>query len=307
MTSTLPPNDVVRVGVHAGQQHTDLDAYVRLWQRVEALGYDWVSLFDHFLPIQSDPTGPCFEGPTLLAYLAAKTSRIRTGLLVTGNTYRHPAVLANVAATLDHVTGGRLEFGIGAGWFELEHAQYGIDFHTLGTRLAMFREAAVVVRKLLHEETTSFQGRYYTLTDARCEPKPLQQPFPLWVGGAGERKTLRVVAESADGWNMLLPSEEEYRRKLDALAGHCADVGRDPTEIRKSLIFWVVLGDTEAGRGAARGARRRAALRPGRAGRAWVRALSAEQCVEWLLPYLRLGVRDFLVMARPPRTRRRSS
>src|SRR5204862_7748269 len=116
----------IRFGVHAGPQNTSYADYVRLWQTAEASGYDWASVFDHFIPIQSDPHGPCLEGPTLLAAMAAQTSRLRCGILVVGNTYRHPAVQANIAATLDHISGGRLEWGVGAGWWELEHQEYHI-------------------------------------------------------------------------------------------------------------------------------------------------------------------------------------
>src|SRR5262249_20613216 len=118
----------IRFGIHAGPQHTTYADYLHLWQTAEAMGYDWASVFDHFTPIMTDPEGPCSEGPTLLAALAAQTSRLRCGILVIGNTYRNPAVLAKIAATIDHVSGGRLEWGIGAGWWEMEHQEYGIPF-----------------------------------------------------------------------------------------------------------------------------------------------------------------------------------
>ncbi|MGH7859263.1 MAG: LLM class F420-dependent oxidoreductase, partial [Candidatus Binatia bacterium] len=227
----------LRFGIHSGQQHTTLADYVNLWRRAEDLGYDWASVFDHFLPIFSDPEGPCFDGLTLLSAMAAHTSRIRCGVLVVGVTYRHPAVLANIATTIDHVSGGRLELGVGAAWYELEHSQYGIDFPPIGRRVRMLDEALRVVRSMWTEGRTTFEGRHYSVMDALCEPKPLQQPHPpLWVGGQGEKLTLRVVAEQADGWNTFFMPIDDYKRKLDVLASHCDAVGRDPGDIRKSLV-----------------------------------------------------------------------
>ena len=291
----------VRFGIHAGQQHTTFSEYLKLWQRAESLGYDWASVFDHFLPIQSDPEGPCFDGLTLLSAMAAHTKHIRCGILVVGNTYRNPAVLANIATTIDHVSGGRLELGIGAAWYEMEHEQYGINFPTIGRRIRMLGEAAKILKGLWTEHRTIFHGQYYTITDALCEPKPVQQPhIPLWVGGAGEQLTLRVVAESADGWNTFFMPLEAYKRKLDVLASHCREIGRDPADIRKSLIIRVIISETEAE------VRQLAEHSLGGSSTytdQWRQRTiigTPEQCVEQLLPYLETGVSDFLVLARAP-------
>ncbi len=224
----------LRFGIHSGQQHTDFAGYLALWKRAEELGLDWASVFDHFVPIFSDPEGPCFDGYTLLAAMAAHTSRIRCGIVVTGVTYRHPAVLANMAATIDHVSGGRLEVGMGAAWWELEHQQYGIPFPRAGVRMDMLREACLILRSMWTERRTTFDGEHWHLRDALCEPKPVQSQLPLWIGGTGERRTLRIVAEVADGWNTFLTSEEEYRHLLDVLETRCKDFGRDPADIRSS-------------------------------------------------------------------------
>jgi alkanesulfonate monooxygenase SsuD/methylene tetrahydromethanopterin reductase-like flavin-dependent oxidoreductase (luciferase family) len=140
--------DAFRFGIHSGQQNTSFDAYRDLWLRSEELGFEWVSDFDHFYPIFSDPTGPQFEGLTMLSAMAAHTSRVRCGMLVLGVTYRHPAIVAKMAATIDHVSGGRLELGIGAAWFELEHQQYGIPFPRIGVRMDMLDEACRIMRSL---------------------------------------------------------------------------------------------------------------------------------------------------------------
>src|SRR3954465_15494983 len=236
----------VRFGIPSGQQYTDFPGYLELWRAAEALGLDWASVFDHFMPIEADPTGPCFEGLTLLAAMAAHTERLRCGVIVLGVTYRHPAVLAKMAATIDHISGGRLDLGIGAAWYELEHEQYGIPFPRIGVRMDMLDEAAHVLRGLWTNERTTFAGRHFQLDNAMAEPKPLQERLPLWVGGSGERRTLRIVAEHADGWNTFLMEPDEYRHKLDVLDRHCADVGRDPADIRKQLVLRAVLGETEA-------------------------------------------------------------
>ncbi|HZU76862.1 MAG TPA: LLM class flavin-dependent oxidoreductase, partial [Dehalococcoidia bacterium] len=172
----------IRFGIHSGPQHTSYADYVQLWKTAESLGYDWASVFDHFIPIFADPEGPCFEGPTLLAAMAAQTSRIRCGILVVGNTYRNPAVLAKIAATIDHVSGGRLELGVGAGWWEMEHDEYHIPFPSIGRRIRMLGESARILKSLWTEHRTTFNGRFYQMTDALCDPKPVQQPLPLWIG-----------------------------------------------------------------------------------------------------------------------------
>jgi F420-dependent oxidoreductase-like protein len=241
-----PFDGQLRFGIHAGQQNTDYADYAALWQRAEALGLDWASVFDHLMPIYSDPGGPCFEGFSLLGALAAQTSRLRCGIVVSGVTYRHPALLANIAVTLDHISGGRFELGLGASWYELEHEQYGIAFPRFRERAGMLRETALIVKQLWTQERTTFAGQHFTITDAFCEPKPVQPSIPVWIGGAGERVTLPVVAEVADGWNTFLISEDEYRHKTEVLAGHCAAFDRDPQDIRRSLIVVALLAETEA-------------------------------------------------------------
>jgi F420-dependent oxidoreductase-like protein len=294
----------LRFGIHSGQQNTDFPGYVDLWRAAEDAGLDWASVFDHFLPIMADPAGPCYEGFTLLAAMAAHTSRLRCGMIVAGVTYRNPAVFANIGMTIDHISGGRAEIGIGAAWYELEHEQYGIPFPSIGTRMRMLDEACTIIKSLWREETTTFAGRHFQAVEARCEPKPIQDPLPLWIGGAGERKTLRIVARHADGWNTFLGSEDLYRHKLDVLAAHCGEVGRDPADIRKSLVFGAILGADEA-EAEERLAERAAQTKTDAAQlRARMVVGTPEQCVERLRPFAELGVGDFLLQARPPGDRR---
>jgi F420-dependent oxidoreductase-like protein len=223
----------MRFAFKTAPQNTTWDDMLAVWRAaddIELFESGW--LFDHFYPIFSDPTGPCLEGWVTLTALAQATRRLRLGTLVTGIHYRHPAVLAKMAATLDVVSGGRLELGIGAGWNEEESGAYGIAVGTLKERSDRFEEACEVIVGLLSNETTSFQGAYYELTDARCNPKPVQRPHPpICIGGSGEKRTLRTAARFAQHWNFVGDPVEEFAHKREVLFQHCAEVGRDPAEI----------------------------------------------------------------------------
>src|SRR6266700_876218 len=224
-------------GIKTAPQNTTYADMLRVWQEADeipVIEHAW--LFDHFMPLGNDPTGPCLEGWTLLGAFAAQTKRLRIGLMVTGNTYRHPAVLANIAATVDVISQGRLDFGIGAGWNELEHNAYGIPLYAPGERLKRLREACEVIRLLWTETTPSFDGKYYQLKDAYCEPKPIQKPYPpIVIGGSGEQLTLRITAKYADIWNYVGRTVEEFRHKNEVLDGHCAAINRDPVSIQRSV------------------------------------------------------------------------
>jgi F420-dependent oxidoreductase-like protein len=237
---------MARLSFKTRPQDTDWGSLVEIWDTAEELpDLDAGWLFDHFMPILTDRTdGPCFEGWTALSYLAGRTERLRLGLMVTGNTYRHPAVLANMAATLDVASGGRLELGLGAGWFEEEHRVYGLPFPPVQDRLRALDEACEVIDSLLTQTTTTFDGNYYRLQDAYCEPKPVQAPRPpLVIGGGGERFTLRTAARWADQWNFPGRDPDELRQKHDVLRRHCADIGRDPEEIEVSVHLFDEGGD----------------------------------------------------------------
>jgi F420-dependent oxidoreductase-like protein len=218
---------------------------LKAWQDAEELGFDSAWTYDHFMG-ESNVDDPYLEGWTLLATLLMRTSRLRGGNLVLGNSYRHPAVLANMATTLDIASGGRLDFGLGAGWYEAEYTAYGIPFPTIGVRMAMLDESLQVIKALWTEERANFAGEHYQLKEAPSNPKPLQRPHPpIWVGGAGERYLLRMVARHADGWNVWSLPEDEYRHKVEVLAAHCKDVGRDPSTIRRSLGVVLAVAPTE--------------------------------------------------------------
>jgi F420-dependent oxidoreductase-like protein len=223
----------MRFAFKTAPQHITWRAMLELWQAaddIEVFESGWT--FDHFYPIFSDSTGPCLEGWMTLAGLAQATRRVRLGTLVTGIHYRHPAVLANMAATLDVMSGGRLELGIGAGWNEEESGAYGIELGTPRERSDRFEEACAVLTGLLSQPTTTFKGSYYQLADARCEPKPVQQPHPpICIGGSGRKRTLRTAARYAQHWNFVGGTPDQFRETRDVLHQHCADIGRDPAEI----------------------------------------------------------------------------
>lgn len=216
-------------------------------RHAEATGWDGLYVADHFM---GDGSGfgpadtPTLEATAALGALAMATTRLRIGSLVLGMTYRHPAVVANWAATVDHASGGRLTLGVGAGWQENEHAQYGIPLPRPGERLARFDEACQVLLGLLRDERTTVAGRYFEVTDALCEPKPLQAPMPLLVGGKGDRM-LAVVARHADAWNMwgVAATIAERGAVLDR---GCEAIGRDPAAIRRTAQALLLLTDDEA-------------------------------------------------------------
>ena len=212
-------------------------------QHAEATGWDGAWYADHFMPNAADNSGPTSECWTTLAALAVAVPRIRIGSLVAGNTYRHPAVLAKMAANVQEISGGRLVLGLGAGWQENEHAAYGIEFSTVGGRLGRLEEACRVVKGLLGEERTHLAGRYYTLTDAPLAPKP-PAPVPLLIGGGGEKRTLRIAARYADEWNVW-GTPELLRQKQEILDQHCHDLGRDPKTIQRSAQAMLTITDDE--------------------------------------------------------------
>jgi F420-dependent oxidoreductase-like protein len=222
----------MRFSLWPGPQQPWTDV-LALAQHAEATGWDGVWFADHFMPDTEDVSTPVLECWSVLAGLATAVPRVRLGSLVSGNTYRHPAVLAKIATTVDHLSGGRVVLGLGAGWQENEHQAYGIDFYDTAERLARLDEACQVIKGLLGAERTTWKGRFYQLQDAPLEPKPVQPKLPLLVGGAGERVTLRIAARHADEWNTWgMP--DTLRHKIDVLERHCDEVGRDPKEIKKS-------------------------------------------------------------------------
>ncbi|TDD67657.1 LLM class F420-dependent oxidoreductase [Jiangella aurantiaca] len=234
----------VRYGLKLSQQ-APIDEYRAVWRIADEAGFDHVWNMDHFATIGGDPAGDIFDAWALLAAMAETTSRVRIGCMVTGNTYRHPGVLAKLAVTVDHLSGGRLEFGLGAAWAEYEHTMFGLRFGTAGERLDRLEEACQIIRSLWTQERTTFAGEHYRIEDAVAEPKPVQSPYPpIWIGGSGRKRTLRITALYADAWNATGVEPAEFAELSGVLDAHCADVGRDPAHIRRTMQLR--LGDDAA-------------------------------------------------------------
>jgi F420-dependent oxidoreductase-like protein len=225
----------VKFGVHAGLQNTTIGELQDLWRRIEGHGFEWISIWDHFYAADASGGAVCLEAVATHAALALATERVRCGSLVYSVGYRHPAVLANAVATIDQLSGGRVTLGLGAGWHQGEYDAYGIPFPSPGVRLRQLDEGIQCVRGLLTEAVANFEGEYFQLRDARCEPKPIQARLPIWVGGGGEKVTLRIAARHADGWNVPFIPPDEYARKVGVLDGHCEREGRDPSEITRAV------------------------------------------------------------------------
>ena len=223
----------MRLGLDVAQHQLGWDELLERVQFAEDAGFEGVWVFDHFKPLYGDPAGPCLEAWSLLAALAAATTRVRIGALVTGVTYRHPSVLATQAVTVDHVSGGRLDFGIGAAWFEREHRELGIGFPGRRERAERLEEAVALVRSLFGQGG-SFDGRYYRLRNASYNPKPVQRPHPpIWIGAGGPRLTLPIAARQADVWHGFggVQRLTELSRLLDE---HARRANRDPSSIARA-------------------------------------------------------------------------
>ena len=228
-----------RYGLKLSQNAT-IDELRAVWRVADEAGFDHCWCMDHLATLGPRDDGEIFEAWTLLAGMAVATSRTRIGCMVTGNTYRHPAVLAKAAVTVDHLSAGRLEFGLGAGWADNEHTMLGLPFGTKGNRADWLEEACEVIRSLWTQERTSFDGTHYKLTDAIAEPKPVQQPHPpIWIGGSGRQRTLRITARYADVWNAAGGSPDDVAEVSAVLDQRCAEIGRDPTEVRRSVLLRV--------------------------------------------------------------------
>jgi alkanesulfonate monooxygenase SsuD/methylene tetrahydromethanopterin reductase-like flavin-dependent oxidoreductase (luciferase family) len=229
----------VRLGAHVGQQNMSMADMRLLWRKLDA-SVDWISAWDHLY--EAPPAGGTidhFEAMTVLGALAASTERARIGCLVFYVGYRSPGVLAKAATTLDHISGGRFELGLGAGWHEQEADAFGYDFPGIGQRLDMLDEATTIIRGLLTHDRTTFEGKHFHVRNASCLPAPVQERLPIWIGGVGEKKTLRIVARHADGWNTAYIDPAEFARLSAVLDGWCATEKREPQAIRRgvNLLF----------------------------------------------------------------------
>jgi probable F420-dependent oxidoreductase len=251
---------MLNFGCHLPQVDVGYKDIERVAKESERLGFDSVWLYDHMFPAiisytnysyphEGSVTSPCYEIWTTLSALATATTKIRLGSMTLVNPFRYPSVVAKMTSTLDNISNGRIEVGIGAGWFKGEFDAYGIPFIDAETRIAALREGIQIIKKMWTEEKTTFKGKYYSVESAYCAPKPVQKPHPpVWVGGSVPA-VLKVAAEFADGWNLAFyPSNTPagYRKKAKAIEQYCKEVGRDPKQLRKSWMGEIVMGQTKA-------------------------------------------------------------
>ena len=291
----------IQFGVQLAPEDATYEELVETWQLIEELGYDHVWLNDHFVPLIGDRNKSNFESWTLLSALAGQAPRIRIGILVTGNTYRQPALLAKMATTLDHISGGRLNFGIGAGWEEFEHHAYGIPFYTAKERAERLDEALQVITKLWRDDHPTMDGKYYQLHEAPFAPKPLQQPHPpIVIGGQGKKWIMPVVARYADEWNVPVGiSPDGIRERLSLVGDECARIGRSPC-VQTVSVFLPLLNMTSiplAGPATRLGVR----MLAGKQVASSVLAGSVTQIKDQIQEYIDAGATSIIVTTRPGR------
>ena len=235
------------LGVNIGQQNLSMDELRVLWRRLDDAGVDWISIWDHLYeaPYQGGNESH-FEALTTLAALAADTRHARIGCLVFCVGYRNPALLAKAATTLDHISNGRFELGLGAGWHIWEAVAHGYPFPDIGTRLDMLEEGVEIVSQMLAQERTSYSGRHYQVDEVSCFPRPQQSKLPIWIGGRGEKRTLELVAQHADGWNAAYVGPEEFKHLNEVLEEWCSMSGRNSSEIRRGVNVAFAMGIDQA-------------------------------------------------------------
>jgi alkanesulfonate monooxygenase SsuD/methylene tetrahydromethanopterin reductase-like flavin-dependent oxidoreductase (luciferase family) len=237
----------MQLGVHIGQQNMTMAEMRSIWRRADEVGADWISVWDHLY--EAPPAGGTidhFEAVACLGALAADTCHARLGCLVFYVGYRNPGVLAKAAVTIDHISNGRFELGIGGGWHEWEAAAYGFDFPSVGRRLDMLDEAAQLLTSYFTNDRTTHHGEFFRAENASMLPKPVRGTMPIWIGGVGEKRTLKMVAQYATGWNAAYVSPDEFRRLNGVLDAHCESLGRDPSTVERSINLMFDLGKDEA-------------------------------------------------------------
>jgi F420-dependent oxidoreductase-like protein len=291
----------LKIGVHTGQQDIEMDELRRLWRFVDTNGWDFVSIWDHLYeapPI--DGTHPAFEAVAAMATLAAETDHVRIGCHVFCMNYRNPGLLANSIMTIDHVSHGRVELGLGAGWHAEEHEAYGYTFPSVKERLDRLEEGIQVLRALFTQERSDFSGAYYQLNDATLYPRPVQDRLPLVVGGRGEKRTLRIAARHADGWNVPYINVEEYERLNGVLDAWCEHENRDPSTIERSVNLHMHMGANEADADRIARSRGEALAAGGRAPAQGAVQGTPQRAIETLKYYEEAGAARVSIAIRPP-------
>lgn len=291
----------LKIGLHTGQQDIEMDELRKLWRFADANGWDFISIWDHLYeapPI--DGTHPSFEAVAAMATLAAETENVRIGCHVFCMNYRNPGLLANSIMTIDHVSHGRVELGLGAGWHEQEHTAYGFAFPPIKERLDRLEEGIQVLRLLFTQEHSNYSGTHYQLNDAMLYPRPVQERLPLVVGGRGEKRTLRIAARHADGWNVPYINVAEYERLSGVLDMWCEREDRDPATIERSVNLHMHMGANAADAARIAETRGEALSAGGRAPAQGALRGDPQQAIETLKYYQEAGADRVSVAIRPP-------
>jgi len=287
----------IGVKTSQGRMLGDYNNVRKVWVAADELGFHSGWLFDHLfeLPLFGPSDEPCLEAWTLLSALSKETHKMRLGVTCLCVSYRNPAMLAKMSSTLDVISGGRFELGIGSGWAKTEHQSYGIPFENPRRRNEKLEEAVTIIKKMWTEERPSFEGKHYKIEGAVCQPKPVQKPRPpIWIGGEGEKITLKTVAKHADGCNFIGLSIDEYRHKLDVLAKHCDTIGRKIGDVRKSWQGSIMIGrdDSEV-------KTRMQNAHPGNVAKEDLKAHAIvgtpDQCTQRIGEYMDIGVNRFML------------
>ncbi len=287
-------------GIHTGQQDAPYEDFVKAWQMADRAGFTWISVWDHFYEAPNrGGDSPTYETVAMMTAAAAATTRARIGVLVMSAGYRPPALLAKMITTLDHISNGRANLGMGAGWHQAEYEAYGYTFLPLKERMNMLEESVHIIQSMLANDTTTFNGKHYRVREAKLNPKPVQAKLPVWVGGGGEKRTMNIAARYADGWNIAYVPPEVYRRKIEVLDQWCEKVGRDPKTIMRSINTGFYLGTDK--KSAARGLDRMAedGFNVERTGPGMLCGLVSE-AVEQIGTFQRAGVTQMNIAFRPP-------
>lgn len=287
----------ITFGIHLGQQDISADDIRRLWRYADGHGFGWMSVWDHFYR-RDDDGAPHFEAIALLGAMAVETTRLRFGCMVFAVQFRNIGLLAKSLLTIDHLSSGRFEPGFGAGWHEPEYRAFGYQFASVKERLDQLEDGLIALRQLLTQESTTYESRYAHLTDARLNPKPMRGQIPLWVGGGGERRTARIAARHADGWNIPYVSPDDYRRKCEVLDRWCQVEGRDPSAVRRATQLGFYMAASDDQRAADAASAKAAAQRGAQSAGNLTGGPSA--VVELVAAYQSAGVTDLNVAIRPP-------
>ncbi len=290
----------IEIGVHVGSMTHSMDDLLRIYRMADAAGLHWASVSDHLYanPLTSPATRqvPCFEGISTMAAIAAVTRRIRVGSMMICVPFRNPALLAKAVVSIDHISGGRVELGVGAGWFAEEFEEFGYAFPPIGQRFDMLEEGLQILRSMFRDPVTHFQGKHYRVQGAVCAPKPVQAHLPIWIGGRGARRTPRVAARHADGFNVPYLEPGDYRERLRELDRACEEAGRDPRSIKRTVNVHFLMGADPAG--VARGRARYSAMPDTH--RQGALLGGAQEAIERIGEYREAGAQGLNIAFRPP-------